>query len=184
MDRQGKANGCQVTFLAPDEAEKDAARKELLKIIRENLALAREIASLYKIPHIEGERRKIQSPADVAGLLCCEMGALDQEQMRVVLLNTRNDVVAVEMVYQGNLNTMPVRTAELFKEAIRRNAAAVILVHNHPSSNLEPSPEDLTITRRAVEAGELLGIQVLDHVIIGSGGGYRSLKESVREVWE
>jgi DNA repair protein RadC len=173
-----------VTFLAPDEVEKDVARKELLKIIEQNLALAREIASLYKLPHIEGERRKIRSPADVAGLLASEMGVLDQEQMRVVLLNTRNDVMGVEMIYQGNLNTMPVRTAELFKEAVRRNAAAVILVHNHPSSNVEPSPEDLTMTRWAARAGELLGIEVLDHVIIGRGGGYRSLKESCREVWE
>lgn len=184
MDRESKANGSQVTFLAPDEVEKDAARKELLRIIKENLALAREIASLYKLPHVGGERRKIQSPADVAGLLCCEMGALDQEQMRVVLLNTKNEVMSVEMVYQGNLNTMPVRAAELFKEAIRRNAAAVILVHNHPSSNIEASPEDLAMTRQTIRAGELLGIEILDHVIIGRGGEHRSLKQSCRELWD
>lgn len=176
--------GRQLTFVAPDEAEKEAARKDILKIIKENLTLAREIAALYGLRSVGEKRRKIQSPADVAGLFALEMSSLDQEQMRVVVLNTRNDLLSVEMVYQGSLNATWVRLSELFKEAIRRNGAAIILVHNHPSGSVEPSPEDVQLTRRAVEAGNLLGIDVLDHLVIGQGGEYRSLKESIHEIWD
>jgi DNA repair protein RadC len=172
-----------MTFLAPDEAEVEAARKEILKIIKENLTLARDIAALYGHPRVEETRRKIRSPADLAGLLSFEMGALDQEQMRVIVLSTRNHVLSIEMVYQGNLNTTPVRMAELFKEAIRRNGAAIILAHNHPSGSVEPSPEDLHLTRQAIAAGELLGIGVLDHLVIGRGGKYYSIRERSSEMW-
>jgi DNA repair protein RadC len=177
------SQGRQVSFLAPEEAEKEAARNEILKIIKENLSLARDIAALYGHPRVE-EKRKIKSPADAAGLLSFEMGSLDQEQMRVVVLSTRNDVLSIQMVYQGSLNTTLVRMAELFKEAIRRNGAAIILAHNHPSGVLEPSPEDLHLTKQAIAAGELLSIEVLDHLVIGRGGKYRSLRESCGEMWE
>ena len=122
------------------------------------------------------ERPAINSPADAAALVQYEMSALEQEELRVILLNTRNRVIKIEMIYRGSLNSSQVRVGELFKDAIRRNAAAVIVVHNHPSGDPTPSPDDVAITRAMVEAGRLLDIQVLDHLVIGSGR-FVSLKE-------
>lgn len=183
MSQESTKQEDQLSFLAPDKAAREAAQRRILEIIEENVALMREIAALYGSPQIKEERRQIKGPADAAALLSPEMAGLDQEQVRVIVVNTKNEVLTVEMVYQGSLNATMVRTAELFKEAVRRNGAAVILAHNHPSSSLEPSPEDLLVTQEAAEAGELLGIDLLDHVIIG-GGGYKSLKESHGELWE
>jgi DNA repair protein RadC len=122
------------------------------------------------------ERPAIHSPADAAALVQFEMSGLEQEHLRVLLLDTRNRVVHIEEVYRGSLNSSQVRVGELFKAAIRRNAAAVIVVHNHPSGDPTPSPDDVAVTRAMVEAGRLLDIQVLDHLVIG-GGRYVSLKE-------
>ena len=104
------------------------------------------------------------------------MSALEQEELRVILLDTRNTIMDIVTVYKGSLNSSQVRVGELFKEAIRRNAAAVILIHNHPSGDPEPSPDDVAVTRSIVEAGKLMDIQVLDHMVIGAGR-YISLKE-------
>ena len=134
-----------------------------------------EIGRLVTISTV-GERPSIHSPADIASLVQYEMSALEQEELRVVLLDTRNTVLDVVTVYRGSLNSSQVRVGELFKEAIRRNAAAVILVHNHPSGYPEPSPDDVAVTRSIVEAGKLMDIQVLDHMVIGAGS-YVSLKE-------
>jgi DNA repair protein RadC len=122
------------------------------------------------------ERPVIRSPADVANLLMLEMSLLDQEQIRVVLLNTKNAVLGVRMVYQGSLNTSVVRPGELFREAVKEGCAALIVVHNHPSGDPSPSPEDVAVTRDIVQGGEILGIDVLDHVVIGEGR-YVSMKE-------
>ena len=92
------------------------------------------------------------------------------------MLNTRNHVQKIESVYRGSLNTSQVRVGEVFKAAIRVNAAAIIVVHNHPSGDPTPSPDDLAITRAIVEAGKLLDVQVLDHLVIGQGR-FISLKE-------
>ena len=183
MKQREKGKESQLSFLAPDEVAREAARRELLEMVEENLALIRELAALYDLPRIKEKRRQIRGPADAAELLAPEMSLLDREQLRVIVLNTKNEVTAIEMVYQGNLNTTLVRTGELFREAVRRNGAAVILAHNHPSGSTSPSPEDLEVTRRAVKAGKLLDIGVLDHLIIGQGGGYRSLKDTCRELW-
>jgi DNA repair protein RadC len=123
-----------------------------------------------------GERPSIHSPADIAALVQYEMSALEQEELRVILLDTRNSVMDVVTVYKGSLNSSQVRVGELFKEAIRRNAAAVILIHNHPSGDPTPSPDDVAVTRAIVEVGKLLDIEVLDHLVIGAGR-YISLKE-------
>lgn len=124
------------------------------------------------------DRLQIRSPSDAATLLLGEMGALDQEQLRAVLLDTRNRVMSVETVYVGSLNAIPVRPAEVFREAVRRNACAVIVVHNHPSGAVDPSPEDIATTRALIAAGQLLDIALLDHLIIGQGlPGWMSLKE-------
>lgn len=122
------------------------------------------------------ERAKVTSPADAANLLMSEMMLLEQEQLRVILLNTRNEVLGMPTIYQGSLNTSVVRVAELFREAIRANAAALIVAHNHPSGDPSPSPEDINVTRQLVKAGDLLDISVLDHIIIGQRR-FVSLKE-------
>ena len=106
------------------------------------------------------------------------MSALGQEHLRVLLLNTKNYVIGSHDVYRGSLNTAVVRVGELFREAIRQNCAAMVLVHNHPSGDPTPSPEDIELTRQVAEAGTLLDVAVLDHLIIGSGQlGFVSLKE-------
>jgi DNA repair protein RadC len=122
------------------------------------------------------ERAQINSPADAANLLMVEMGYLEQEHLRLLLLDTKNRVLASPTVYKGNVNTSVIRIAEIFREAIRHNSTALIIAHNHPSGDPSPSPEDVRITRQIVEAGSLLGIDVLDHLVIGQGR-YVSLKE-------
>jgi len=113
------------------------------------------------------ERPTIQSPEDAAALLLYEMGALEQEHFRVLLLDTRNHLIRTVEVYQGSLNTSLIRVGEVFKEAVRSNAAAIIVAHNHPSGDPTPSPDDINVTRALVEAGRLLDIEVLDHLVIG-----------------
>ena len=113
------------------------------------------------------ERPRIKSPADAASLLLGRMSRLEQEHLCTILLDTRNQVLRIETVYIGSLNTAVVRVAELFREAIRVNSAALVIAHNHPSGELSPSPEDVHLTRQVVEAGKLLNIEVLDHLIIG-----------------
>jgi DNA repair protein RadC len=112
-------------------------------------------------------RPVIHCPEDAADLVAYDMRALDQEEMRVIHLNTRNHVLGIETVYRGSLNSSQVRIGEIFKGAIRRNAAAIILVHNHPSGSCDASPDDLNISRLIIKAGKLLDCQVLDHIIIG-----------------
>jgi DNA repair protein RadC len=113
------------------------------------------------------ERPRIQSPEDAANLLTYEMGVLEQEHLKVMLLNNRNEVLQTVEVYRGSLNSSLVRIGEIFREAIRQNAAAIIVAHNHPSGDPTPSPEDIAVTRALVEAGRLVDIEVLDHIVIG-----------------
>jgi len=122
------------------------------------------------------ERPRVHSPADVANLMMLEMGLLQQEVMRTVLLNTKNHVIASPVIYQGSLNTAVVRVGELFREAIRHHCLSIIVVHNHPSGDPTPSPEDVAVTRELVAAGKLLDIEVLDHLVIGHQR-FVSLKE-------
>ncbi len=122
------------------------------------------------------DRPTISGPEDAARLVQYDMSALEQEELRVLLLNTRNQVLSIENVYRGSLNSAQVRIGELFRVAIRRNAAAIIVVHNHPSGDPTPSPDDVAITRAIREAGKLLDIPLLDHLVIGHNR-YVSLKE-------
>lgn len=122
------------------------------------------------------ERKSIQSPNDAAHLIVHEMSALEQEELWVMQLNTRNNHIATDVVYRGSLNSSQVRVGELFKGAVRRNAATIIVAHNHPSGDPTPSPDDIAVTRAIVETGNLLDIEVLDHLVIG-GGKYISLKQ-------
>jgi DNA repair protein RadC len=113
------------------------------------------------------ERPRITSPADAANLIMLDMSLLEQEEFWVLLLDTRNHVVDVVRLYQGSVNSSLVRVAEVFREAIKRNCAAIIVAHNHPSGDPAPSPEDVRLTRQIDEAGKLLDIELLDHLIIG-----------------
>lgn len=153
---------CQMSMLPPEGSE-------LVCLARENLRLLSALARTYEISLIEESSRgpAVSSPADVAMYLGPEMHSLPQEQLRTLLLDTKNRVIRTVLVYQGGLNSVPVRLAECFREAVAANACAMILVHNHPSRSVEPSGEDVEVTRRAAEAGDLLGIELLDHVVLG-----------------
>jgi DNA repair protein RadC len=121
-------------------------------------------------------RWTIRSPRDVADRLVLQMGRLEREELRVVLLNTKNVVLRVATVYQGNVASSLVRVGELYRDAVRLNASALILVHNHPSGDPTPSPDDLHLTAEALAAGRLLDIQLLDHLVIGHDA-YVSLRD-------
>ncbi len=124
-----------------------------------------------------GESRpRISSPYEAADRFLAEMGNSPQEELRVMLLDTKNQVLRTPTVYIGNVNTSVVRPAEVFREAIRDTATSVIIAHNHPSGDPTPSPEDVAVTREIVRAGEILGIRVLDHLVIGKGR-FTSLRE-------
>jgi DNA repair protein RadC len=122
------------------------------------------------------DRPVIGGPGDAWALVQYEMSALDQEHLRVINLDTRNRVINVEKLYVGSLNSSTVRVGEIFRSAIQRAAASIIVLHNHPSGDPTPSPEDIALTRSVVQAGKLLDIEVLDHLVIGIGK-YVSLKE-------
>ena len=114
-------------------------------------------------------RWSIRSPRDLGHRLLGELGHLEREELRVVLLDTRNGVLAMPTVYRGNVSVALVRIGELFRDAVRLHAARLILVHNHPSGDPTPSPDDLHMTAEAVAAGRLLDIAVLDHLVVGHG---------------
>ncbi len=113
------------------------------------------------------ERLIVRSPSDVAQILMAEMSHLEQEHFHVLYLDTRNRLLGSDDVYVGSLNASHIRVAEIFRDAVRRNCAAVIVAHNHPSGDPSPSQEDVHVTRQLVAAGDLLGISVLDHLVIG-----------------
>ena len=123
------------------------------------------------------DRYQIRTPADAANLLMAEMGLLEQEELRVILLDTKNRVVGIPTIYRGSVNTTMIRVAEVFRDAIRHNCPAIVVVHNHPSTDPAPSPEDICVTRQIVAAGKLIDIELLDHIIIGGTHRFVSLKE-------
>ncbi len=122
------------------------------------------------------ERPRVTSPGDAANLLMSEMMLLEQEHLRLILLDTRNRVLSAPTIYKGSLNTSVIRISELFRAAIRANAAAFIMAHNHPSGDPAPSSEDVNVTRQVLNAGKLLDISLLDHIVIGHNR-FVSMKE-------
>lgn len=122
------------------------------------------------------ERPAINSPADAAVLLQYEMQALEQEHLRVMLLDRRNRVLEIVDLYRGSVSSSQIRVGEVFREAVRKNASAIIVAHNHPSGDPTPSPDDVAVTRAILQAGKLLDVDVLDHLVIGQGR-WVSLKE-------
>ena len=150
----------------------------LLEALRSNLDLLGELAARYQVPTRRETPRNlpsIGSPEDVYFLLGPEMSPLAQELLRVLLLNTRNQVVGQRVVYQGNVSSSQVRTAEVLRPAVQEGLPSIIVVHNHPSGDPDPSPDDVAITRKLMQAAKLLDIDLLDHVVIG-GNGCVSLK--------
>ncbi len=135
------------------------------------MELGKRIASLPS-----DARARVSSSADVAHLLLPEMMWLSKESLRVLLLNTRNYVMGVREVYNGTVNSADVRVSEVFQDAVRENCKSVIVVHNHPSGDPTPSREDVQVTGKLLEAGKLLDIELLDHIVLARDG-YVSLKE-------
>jgi DNA repair protein RadC len=121
-------------------------------------------------------RWSVRSPRDLADRLVLQMGRLEREELRVVVLNTRNVVLRIVSVYAGNVSASLVRVGELYRDAVRLNASSIILVHNHPSGDPTPSPDDLHLTAEALAAGRLLDISLLDHLVIGHDA-YVSLRD-------
>lgn len=124
----------------------------------------------------QDSKPQVKTPADAAQLLMLHMGLLEQEEVHTMLLDTRNRVMATPMIYRGSLNAASMRVGEVFREAIRNNAASVIVAHNHPSGDPTPSAEDVAVTKALATAGKLLDIEVLDHIVIAHNR-YVSLKE-------
>ena len=129
------------------------------------IELGRRMATLPSV-----DRPKITAPDDVFNLYGADMVLLRQERLRTLLLNSKNEVVDTEDVYQGTVNTAQVRVAEVLRPAIRENCPAVIVVHNHPSGDPTPSPEDVLVTRRINQSAETMDIKLLDHVVVGERG--------------
>ncbi len=152
----------------------------VLEALRSNLTLLGELASRYQVnlqPERPADCPSISCPADVFTLLGAEMSELAQEQLRVLLLDTRNRVVGQRVIYQGNVQSSVVRPAEVLRPAVVDFVPSIIVVHNHPSGDPTPSPEDIAITRDLADAAKLLGIDLLDHVVIGNNSRFASLKE-------
>jgi DNA repair protein RadC len=140
------------------------------------LAAAIELGRRITIS-VPEERPIVRSPADAANLLMYQLSGLPQEHLYVIPLDIRNRVIGRPIeVYHGSLNTSLIRLGEVFREAIKLNAAGIIVVHNHPSGDPAPSPEDVAVTRALAEAGKLLDVELLDHLVIGQHR-FVSLKE-------
>ena len=167
----GHGKGRQVSLLRPDP-------EALLRLARENLALLTEISAHYEVARLQPppEQQSLSRPEEVVTYLGPELVDLAQEQFRVLLLDVKNHVLGTALVYQGGTSSISIRLAECFREAVRANASAVIFCHNHPSGDPTPSPEDVALSRLAVQAGDLLGITVLDSIVVARRG-HVSLRE-------
>lgn len=136
---------------------------------RERLAAALELGRRMGVPRPE-DRPRLRGPEDVVRFMAPRLRSLRHEEFHVVILNTRHRVLSTERVSQGILDASLVHPREVFAPALEARGSAIILVHNHPSGDPEPSPEDRRVTRQMSEAGDVLGIRVLDHVIVGDPG--------------
>ena len=144
-------------------------------------AKATTIAAAFELGRrlaLEGDdvRPTVTSPGDIARLLQAEMELLPQEELRLLTLDTKHHVLASTTLYRGSVSSTPTRVAEVFREAVRRNATAIAVAHNHPSGDPAPSSDDIAFTEAIVEAGELLDVDVLDHIVFGHGR-YVSMRE-------
>ena len=167
LHRAAHAELCEVAGVGPAKAAQIKAAIELGKRIS---ALTPE------------ERPTMGSPEDAVDWVQYEMMALEQEELWVLLLDSRNRLIKHERLYKGSLNASTVRPAEVFKAGIRHNAGGLIVIHNHPSGDPSPSLEDINLTRRLIEAGEMLELPILDHIVIGMNR-YESIKSRYPDLW-
>jgi DNA repair protein RadC len=159
-----KTKQLELGFEIKENREQPAKRVNIV-----SLKLVRESSLLYK-------DRCVRSPEDGYNLLKQFLGEADREHFIVVCLDTKNQPTAINICHIGSLNASIVHPRECFKSAILSNAASILVGHNHPSGKCDPSKEDIEVTRRLVEAGKIIGIDVLDHIIVGEDK-YVSLKE-------
>jgi len=160
-------------FTVSQDAELCDGYKRTERIMRKIRQLSEDLNDALEVP---ANRPAITCPKDCYNFAMPIMSQLDHEELWVMTLNTRNHVTGFYCLYKGSVNTSQVRVGELFRQAIIKNDPAIILFHNHPSGDPTPSPDDVAITRAVNEAGRLLDVQVLDHIVIGAGR-YVSLKE-------
>ena len=170
-----------ITFTSLPRVLADSSEEELLEIKGIGRKRASQLKACFELAkrlytRQQSLSRLIKSPEDVANLLMPEMRYLQHEHFKVVILNTKNFVIDIMTVSIGSLNSSIVHPREVFKWAVKRSASGLVCVHNHPSGDPEPSREDIETTSRLVDAGNIVGIKVLDHVIIGDGR-YISFKE-------
>ena len=171
MTRKKQTKRTESPAVNPDHNPAPSAEGQaVLDALRSNLSLLGELAARYEVavrPEGPEDAPSINCPQDIYNVLGPEMSQLVQEQLRVLLLNTKNVVVGQRVVYQGNVNSSMIRAAEVFRPAVVEAVPAVIVAHNHPSGDPSPSPEDVLITRKLKQAAELLDIDLLDHMVIG-----------------
>ncbi|MGL5352129.1 MAG: RadC family protein [Clostridium sp.] len=150
--------------------------KGIKKIKASQLIAMIELFNRFKTLRSQSINFKISSPKNIASMLMNEMTDLNQEVLKLIMLNTKNEVVGIKDVFKGSLNSSIVHPREIFREAIKRNSASIIICHNHPSGDPTPSKEDINITIRLKECASIMGIELLDHIIIGNSK-FVSLKE-------
>lgn len=138
------------------------------------MALGELVRRINKLKFTTG--RQITSPKDIAEVIMKDMVLLKQEVLKLIMLDTKNNILGVKDVFKGSLNTSIVHPREIFKEALKKSSSSIIICHNHPSGDPTPSKEDINITIRLKECGKIMGIDLLDHLIIGKNK-YISLKE-------
>ncbi len=155
-----------------------AARHDLNR--QQALTLYCAISLANRFRKNRSRRKSICSPDAAAGLFRPRMEGLPQEEIHVMSLNTRNHVMEIRQIYRGNVNSSHVRPAEVLRPAVLLNAPAIIMAHNHPSGDPTPSPEDASVTRSIRNAGRMIEIQLLDHIIIGSNGRFISMNKEKR----
>jgi DNA repair protein RadC len=161
----------EIAAASADELNEVGLSKATVTKLRAVFELGKRYTTEYKVKTV------IRSPGDVANLLMSEMQWQDREVFKAIYLNTKNMVLNINTVFIGTLASCTVHPREVYKGAITRSAAGIIICHNHPSGDPNPSQDDLLLTNRLKEAGEVLGIQLIDHIIIGSYNNYLSFKE-------
>ena len=179
MTRKKQSKQTEIPLASPQLVIDWTGGQTLLDALRRNQRLLGELAMRYEVetqPEHPETPPAINCPQDIYDLLGPEMSALAQEQLRVLLLNARNVVVGQRVVYQGNVSSTIVRPAEVLRPAVIEAVPGIIVSHNHPSRDPTPSPEDVAITRDLTQAAKLLGVELLDHVVIG-GERFVSFKE-------
>ncbi|MGF7056501.1 RadC family protein [Brassicibacter mesophilus] len=156
-----------ISFLAESSIEEITKIKGIGKCKAAQILASVELGKRI-LTSVDKDRIRITSPQDVANVFMDDMKNLKKEYFKILMLDTKNQIIGMENISIGSLNSSIVHPREVFKEAIRRSSASIILAHNHPSGDPSPSREDINITKRLMEGGEILGIRVLDHIIIGN----------------